>query len=140
MPRKPKALVLDTWSVIAYFEGEPAGQQVADVIADAHESGTPLMMSVVNVGEVWYLFARKSSETEADQSTKELTQLGIEFIEIDWPLAREAANFKSKRRMSYADCFAASLAKEKKAELVTGDSDFKQVEGEVKIVWVKDLM
>jgi len=33
--------------------------------------------------------------------------------------------------MSYADCFAAALAKDRKAELVTGDKEFRQVEGEV---------
>ena len=52
MPRKPKALVLDSWAVIAYFEDEPAGQQIADLIAGAHEEGIPVYMSVVNVGEV----------------------------------------------------------------------------------------
>ena len=39
-------------------------------------------------------------------------------------------------RMSYADCFAAALAKLRKAELVTGDKEFKQVEGEVKVLWI----
>ena len=36
----------------------------------------------------------------------------------------------------YADYFAAALAKLRKAELVTGDKEFKQVEGEVKILWI----
>jgi len=51
-------------------------------------------------------------------------------------LARQAALFKSGKRISYADCFAAALAKLRRAELVTGDPDFKQVEGEVKILWI----
>jgi predicted nucleic acid-binding protein len=39
--------------------------------------------------------------------------------------------------MSYADCFAAALAKIKNAELVTGDREFKVVEGELKrIRWL----
>jgi len=38
--------------------------------------------------------------------------------------------------MSYADCFAATLAKERKSDLVTGDKEFKQVEGEVSIRWL----
>lgn len=137
MPRKPKALVLDTWSLIAYFEDEPAAEQVANIIADAHENSTPLLMSVVNAGEVWYLFARKSSEADADQSISELRQLGIEFVGIDWALARQAATIKSKHRMSYADCFAAALAREQRAELVTGDKEFKQVEGELRIRWLR---
>ena len=32
---------------------------------------------------------------------------------------------------------AAALAKEKKADLVTGDPDFKPLEKEIKIAWLK---
>jgi ribonuclease VapC len=136
MPHKPKALVLDSWSVLAYFEDEPAGQQVADVLANAHENKIPLLISVVNAGELWYILAREVSEEEADRSTAELRQLGIEFVDASWKLAREAARLKSKNKMPFADCFAAALAKENKAELVTGDHEFKQVEGQVKVHWV----
>jgi predicted nucleic acid-binding protein len=136
MARKPKALVLDSWSILAYLEDEPAGQQVADIIADAHESDTPLMMTVVNAGEIWYITARETSEDDADRTIMELAQLGIQFSDADWKLAREAARFKAKDKMSFADCFAAALAKENKADLVTGDLEFKQVEGEVKIHWL----
>jgi ribonuclease VapC len=39
--------------------------------------------------------------------------------------------------MSYADCFAVALGRQRKAELVTGDRDFRQVDGEVKILWLE---
>ena len=136
MARKPKALVLDSWSILAYLEDEPAGKQVADLIADAHESGTPLMMTVVNAGEIWYITARETSEDEADHTILELAQLGIQFSDADWKLAREAARFKTKGKMSFADCCAAALAKENKADLVTGDLEFKQVESEIKLLWL----
>ncbi len=136
MARKPKAIVLDSWSVIAYLEDEPAGQRVADLIAGAHEDGIPIKMTVVNAGEVWYILAREASIADADQSVAELKGLGIEFADADWKLTREAAGFKAKHKMSYADCFAAALAKEHKADLVTGDREFRQVEGEVKVHWV----
>jgi uncharacterized protein with PIN domain len=38
--------------------------------------------------------------------------------------------------MSYGDCFAAALAKLRKAELVTGDEEFGQIEKEIKILWI----
>ena len=136
MPRKPKAYVLDSWAVLAYLEDEESGQKVADLIADAHEHGILLFMSVVNAGEVWYILAREVSETEADKGVDGLRKLGIEFIGVDWKLSRQAGAYKSKNRMSYADCFAAALAKENKADLVTGDKEFKQVEGDIKILWV----
>ena len=70
MSRKPKAYVLDSWAVLAYLEDESSGQKVADLIGDAHEHGIPLLMSVVNAGEVWYILAREVSEAEADKGSK----------------------------------------------------------------------
>lgn len=135
MARKPKTVVLDAWAVMAYLEDEPAGEKVADIIADAHESNTPLLMTVVNLGEVWYIVAREASEPEADRCEKELRQLGIRFVDADWSLTQQAARYKSQHRMSYADCFAAALSKQRKAHLVTGDQEFTQVEGEISILW-----
>lgn len=137
MSRKPKALILDSWAVLAYLEDESSGQKVADMIGDAHEHGIPLLMSVVNAGEVWYILAREVSETEADKAIDGLRLLGIEFVDADWKLARSAGAFKAKNRMSFADCFAAALAKEQKAELVTGDKEFRQVESDIRIRWLE---
>ena len=58
-------------------------------------------------------------------------------VESDLVLARQAARFKASKKLSYADCFAAVLAKVRKAELITGDSEFKQVESEIRIAWLK---
>ena len=55
----------------------------------------------------------------------------------DLALAKQAASFKARHKMSYADCFAAALAKQKNAELITGDSEFKAVEKEIRIQWLQ---
>lgn len=136
MAKKAKAYVLDTWAVIAYLEDEPSAPQIADLIASAHEEEIPVYMSVVNVGEVWYTIAREISEEDADASVKELRDLRIQFESADWELTQEAARFKSQHKMSYADCYAAALAKSYKAELVTGDKEFRGLEDELKIQWV----
>jgi len=136
MTRKAKALVMDTWAIIAYLEDEPSAQQIADLIASAHEEEIPIYMTVVNVGEVWYNIAREISEDDANSSVKELHDLRIQFVDVDWELTLEAARFKSQNKMSYADCYAAALAKAKKADLVTGDKEFKALEDQIKIQWV----
>lgn len=136
MAKKAKAYVLDTWAVIAYLEDEPSGEQVEELIATAHEEQIPIYMSVVNVGEVWYTLAREVSEEEADASVKSLRDLRIQFEDADWTLTQEAARFKSQQKMSYADCFAAALAKSKKADLVTGDNEFKPLDGEIRVSWI----
>jgi predicted nucleic acid-binding protein len=136
MAKKAKAYVLDTWAVIAYLEDEPSGEKVEDLIATAHEEQIPIYMSVINVGEVWYTVAREVSEEEANTSVKLLRDLRIQFEDADWTLTQEAARFKSLNKMSYADCYAAALAKFKKADLVTGDIEFKQIEKAINIQWV----
>ncbi len=60
----------------------------------------------------------------------------MEIVPADWELAYRAAQLKVRGNISYADCFAVALAKSKKAEVVTGDKEFRQVEGEVKVLWV----
>lgn len=136
MPKKPKAIVLDSWAVIAYLEDESAAEKVADIISDAHDEAIPLLMTVVNAGEVWYIVAREASVQDADSSIKQLRDLGIQFVEVDWDLAKDAGYFKAKNKMSFADCFAAALAKKTKAHLATGDPEFKQVETEIAITWL----
>ena len=49
----------------------------------------------------------------------------------------EEPRMNTPGRMSLADAFAAALAKEKKAELITGDPEFKPFEKEIKINWLR---
>jgi len=128
--------VLDSWAVLAFLGDEGPAEKVGNIISDAHDDDVPIFMSVLNVGEVWYIIARQASSLDADRSVTQLRQLGIKFIEADWLLAYEAAKYKSHHRMSYADCFAAALAKQKNAVLLTGDPEFRQVEREINVSWL----
>ena len=62
--------------------------------------------------------------------------LPVEIADADEDLAELAGEIKATRRMSLADCFAAALSKQKKAEIYTGDPEFKAVEAEIKVVWL----
>ena len=128
--------VLDSYALMAFFEDEPGADLVRGLIHKAVESDTSLLMTVVNLGEVWYSIARNNSPEIADQYVHEIKGMGIEIVEVDWNLTRQAGVFKSGGNISYADCFAAALAKLKKADLVTGDNEFKSLEGEIKISWI----
>jgi predicted nucleic acid-binding protein len=136
MPRKAKAYVLDTWAVIAYLEDEPSAEQVENLLSDAYDQQIPIYMTIVNIGEVWYIIAREVSEEEAEKSVKTLRQLRVQFEDVNWALTREAARFKSQHKMSYADCYAAALAKSLQADLITGDKEFKPLETEVNLTWI----
>ncbi len=131
-----KTLVLDSWAIMAYLEDEPAAEKIADMIADARDKGHRLLMSVVNIGEVWYATARRHSDRDADNAVRELRSIGVEFLDVDWPTTQIAARYKALGGISYADCFAAAVAKHHKASLLTGDHEFEQLENEINIVWL----
>jgi ribonuclease VapC len=133
------AKVLDSCALIAFFEDEPAADDVEKLLQQATEGKQKLLMSVVNWGEVYYNTMRAVSQEAAEQKAQEIAALPIDIIGVgdDLTLAKQAAIFKATHRMSYADCFAAALAKQENAELVTGDREFKAVEKEIQIGWLK---
>jgi len=128
--------VLDSYSLIAYLEGEAGADKMVEFFRGARDSSRPLLLSVVNWGEVFYITLREAGRQRADQVAHLISTLPIEIVPADLELTQQAAEFKAARKMSYADCFAASLAKLRNAELVTGDREFRQVEEEVKIHWL----
>ncbi len=95
-----------------------------------------MWVTAVNLGEVWYNVARRESAAAASQKVHEICGLGFHVEPADWELALQAAQLKASHPISYADCFAAALARLRNAELVTGDPEFKQVESEIKIHWL----
>src|SRR5260370_40070527 len=132
-------MVLDAHALIVLFNNEPGADEVEKLLLKA-ESGSPkLLMSVVNWGEIYYSILRGASQEIADSKSHEIAGMQIELVPVDaddLELVRQAAAFKATRKMSYADCFAAALAKIKNAELVTGDREFKQLTRVVKIHWL----
>ena len=133
-------MVLDAHALMVLFNDEPGADEVEKILLKA-ESGNPrLLMSVINWGEIYYSIMRGASQELADSKSHEIAGMRIELIPVDardLELIRQAAVSKATKKMSYADCFAAALAKTQNAELVTGDREFKVVEKELKkIKWL----
>jgi hypothetical protein len=57
--------------------------------------------------------------------------------EADPHLVRQAAIYKASGKLAYAEAFAAALARINNVELVTGGNNFKSIEGEIRIAWLK---
>ena len=133
MPTK----VLDSFALIAYFRDEPGAEAVENLLVTAGRKDSPLHMTDVNYAEVKYLIVKKDGAEAWEEAAKILQGLPIDFHSTTRALADSAADFKARHKISLADAFAAALAKEKKAELVTGDQEFKALEKEIKMNWLK---
>jgi ribonuclease VapC len=129
--------VLGAHALLAFFRGEDAGVPVKELLHKAATADRPLHMTEVNYAEVKYMLLKKDGAEAWEQAEDVLKSLPLEFHSGGRSLADSAADFKSRFKISLADAFAAALAKEKKAELVTGDPEFKPLEKEIKINWLK---
>jgi len=122
---------------MALFHDEPAAEAVEELLATAISKRHRLLISVVNWGEIFYSVMRDGSLELANRKAEEMAAIPIEMVPADIAQARQAAIYKATKKMSYADCFAAALAKMENAELITGDSEFKEVERDIRIHWLK---
>lgn len=128
--------VLDSWALLAHFEGEKAGEEVRELLKEAAEDQKKLLISVINWGEVLYTIESRYGKVKRDETEHLMNQMHLEVVDVDKELTREAAHLKANAKLSYADSFVAALAKTCKATLITGDKDFKSLEREIKINWL----
>jgi predicted nucleic acid-binding protein len=131
------APVLDSFALLTFLRGEAGEEQVAALLEKASDRDVSVHMTEVNYAEVKYMIARKDGADRWAEIARELPTLPIEFHPADRRLADVAADFKTRYRLSLADAFAAALARERKADLITGDTEFKPLEKEIKITWLK---
>lgn len=129
--------ILDSFALLVFLQDEAGAQAIEDLILQAQEGKVRVAMCVVNLGEVWYSVARTESVEVAEHIVQQIQGMPLEVVDADWALTRQAAIFKARGGISYADCFAAALAKLRKGEIVTGDVEFNILKDEVKIEWVR---
>ncbi len=129
--------LLDSYAVLAYLNGESAAEAVQQAMKDAEASGSSLLMSEINIGEVYYILSRRRGPEKADYFFDTILQgLPIQGLPVDCPLILDASRLKAKYPLSFADCFAAAQAIRSKASLLTGDPEFKALEALVHIEWL----
>ncbi len=128
--------ILDSYALLVFLEKEPGYEKVDSMLQKASIDNNDLLMSAVNYGEVLYVTLRKYGYKKVSEIEDAMRVLPVEIIDADLEIVREAAKLKASHRISYADCFAAALAKLHKGGVVTGDKEFKTIENKIKIFWV----
>lgn len=120
--------VLDANALVSLIEGRVvAAERVRRLLQEASRIGQPILLSSINWGEVFYIAWRLHGEAQALATEFKLQQLPIEVIPVDRNRATRAATLKQKHNLGYADAFAAELAIERGAWLVTADPEFSKL-------------
>jgi predicted nucleic acid-binding protein len=139
----PEAFVLDAWALIAYLLGQPEGEMMRTYLGRAARQQIKLHVSVINLGEAFYMTWRKRSREIAEEAVQSvLFNLPVTYEAVDAPRALRAAEIKgqystAKSALSFADAFAIALAEELACPVLTGDPEFRNVEELIQIVWLR---
>jgi len=96
-----------------------------------------ILMSGVNFGEVYALIIREQGPARAHNAVNELRRLPMSLVDASWHRCCDAAEIKVRYKLGYADAFAAALAVEHKATLVTSDSDFRKLGHDFPVLWLR---
>jgi predicted nucleic acid-binding protein len=126
--------VLDANAVLIFLAGSLGARRVKALFADANRAQSPLLISAVNWGEVVYCLWKQSGLSEVQRLNKEVAHLPLLILPVDRERATHAAEIKTRHGLAYADSFAAALALEHSAILVTADPEFTKVGKRLRLV------
>jgi len=130
--------VLDTWAVIAWLRDERGAERVERLWSEAAAGKVQLLMSAINVGEVFHVAARWRSLADAELVVRHLQEMPLEIRPVPNTIVWETARLKALHRLSYADAFAVATAVRESATLVTGDPEILELarKGLAQVEWV----
>jgi ribonuclease VapC len=129
--------LLDSYALLAYLNKETCFEAVRDALSNAQKSSFPVLMNELNVGETYYIIYRNRGPEQAEYFLGPvLAGLPISVISNDFDSVIAAAKIKVRHALSFADCFAVATAKRENAVIMTGNSEFKNLETLVEIDWL----
>lgn len=124
-PRCNKIFVLDSWPLMEWLRHrEPIASQMNEWMEAALEGRLGLILSTINLGEVYYNCWHLWGEQEAERIHSLLVLLPIQIRHPSEKDVVAAARLKARFKISYADAFTAVLAQEIGAAVLSGDPDF----------------
>jgi len=131
-----KHYILDANAVLRYLDPEAPGgnEKMTALFLEAKADASHLMMSVVNLGEVLYTLLKSEPEERALQVIRQLQQV-LSIADADVDRTVQASILKYSYKLGYADSFAAALAIEYSATLVSADPSFEKLKRKLK--WMK---
>ncbi len=132
-----KTYVLDASALFAFLQRKGDALKVNELVKEAIRGRSQLLMSAVNYGEVYGTILREGGPEKARVALDVVAPLPIEVLDVTPSRARQAADLKVKYKLYFADSFAASLALEHKATLVTSDTDFRRLGHSFPVLWLK---
>ena len=116
-------IVLDSFAVLAYLQAEKGAQQVKELLHQAANGQLSVQMTVINLGEVYYITSRVYGQERAEEVLAMLKHLPIKLVVADEELTLEAFRIKANI-LFLMPMPSVALAQRHGVPVVTGDPEF----------------
>jgi predicted nucleic acid-binding protein len=133
-----KSYVFDASALFVFLQKKTSARRVGELFKDGLRGRAGIFMSAVNYGEVYGGILREHGAERASTAMSAIAPLPIQLVDVTPQRAMHAAEVKSKYKLYYSDSFAAALAIERGATLVTSDLDFRRLGNAVPTLWLKN--
>jgi predicted nucleic acid-binding protein len=124
---------LDASALLRYVDNEPGAIEIEKLLKKAEAGDAVLLMSAVNWGEVLFVVLRAHGIDAMTEFESRFQSLPIQILAADHVTAKAAAEIRFRFKIPYADAFAAAVARQNQATVVTADHDFTLLRGAIKV-------
>ncbi len=130
--------ILDSYAILALLNDEIGAARVETLFQQAQHDEVILSMSLINLGEIAYIIERRWGQEKLRTVLAYLEESPMNIVPVTKEQVFAAAHFKARYPIAYADAFAATLAKELSATLLTGDPEFQVINDQITIEWLSN--
>jgi predicted nucleic acid-binding protein len=136
-----KAYVLDAYSLICLLELEPGYETMVNLLGELEKGQIKVFVHRATIAEVYYDLVRQGGQEKAENIFDLVKKLSIDVIStLHNQFIRQFGYFKTKHKVSFADCFVLTTAVLQNASVVTTDHhEFDAVEkaGACSFLWLR---
>lgn len=130
MSNKKFLYILDTSALVAYLTNESGAEEVFSILNSC-------AIPFICLTELYYLVWNKFGKARADSVYGTVKSWDFPVLQPNERIILNAGRLKAVYKLGIADSYIASFAMEYNCKLITKDSDYKILEGEIEISILK---
>ncbi|MBN2029790.1 PIN domain-containing protein [bacterium] len=129
-------ILLDAYGLLLYLQKDGPYRVIKTLFWDAQQEKNPILVNEMSIGEVFHIISSVHSIEKAETFMPLLEILPFEIISNCLDDIMQAARIKARYAIGTVSSLVVATAIVQKATLVTGDPEFKKVNGLIPIRWL----
>lgn len=128
--------ILDACAMLAYLNNEEGVEIIGEVLERGNRNEARIFITAMDLAEIFHIVLKKEGRDKALKTILLIKNLPVECVGLDEALLMLAGEIRVQFPLTLGDALVAAVAKTKKAKIITGDKDFKDLEKEIECVWI----